>query len=142
MNEKVQNLIGGMVLVIIIILIISIWLTLGNTNSNTVDNTNILTLLDVNADPAAYTGDEIRVEGVVISKNNADATFLMMPSDIYIQCDRNAYCGEEYSHLKVSYTEDILPSFEHKVVVTGIIKKIADNTYVFDASIVKDKGKL
>jgi hypothetical protein len=142
MKEKLQNIIGGILLVVIIVIIITIWLSLGKDNSNSDDNRIILTPSEVNADPAAYTGDEIRVEGVVITKNQGDYTFLMMPIDIYIQCGRNAFCGEEYSHLKVRYQDNTLPSFEHNIVVTGNLNKNTDNTYVLYATKIKDKGKI
>jgi hypothetical protein len=142
MREKLQNIIGGILLVVIIVIIITIWLSLGKDNSNSDDNRIILTPSEVNADPAAYTGDEIRVEGVVITKNQGDYTFLMMPIDIYIQCGRNAFCGEEYSHLKVRYQDNTLPSFEHNIVVTGNLNKNTDNTYVLYATKIKDKGKI
>ena len=142
MREKLQNITGGIILVIIIVIIIAIWLSLGNDNTNSDDKGIILTPLEVNADPAAYAGDEIRVEGVVITTNQGDSTFLMMPIDIYIQCDRNAFCGEEYSHLKVRYQDNTLPSFEHNIVVTGNLNKNADNTYVLYATKINDKGRI
>ena len=142
MKEKLQNIIGGILLVVIIVIIITIWLSLGNDNTNSDDNGIILTTLEVNADPTAYIGDEIKVEGVVITQNIGDSTFLMMPIDIYIQCDRNPYCGEEYSHLKVRYQDNAIPTFEHNVIVTGNLNKNADNTYVLSATKIKDNGKI
>jgi hypothetical protein len=142
MKEKMQNIFGGIFLIIIIVVIIAIWLNIGGNNTNTEDNRIILTPLEVNADPSAYISNEINVEGVVITSNQVDFSFLIMPIDIYIQCDRNAYCGEEYSHLKVRYEENKLPSFEHDVVVTGNLNKNSDNTYVLYASEIKDKGKI
>ena len=142
MKEKLQNIIGGILLVVIIVIIITIWLSLGNDNTNSDDNGIILTTLEVNADPTAYIGDEIKVEGVVITGNIGDSTFLMMPIDIYIQCDRNAYCGEEYSHLKVRYQDNAIPPIEHDVVVTGNLNKNTDNTYVLSATKIKDKGSI
>jgi hypothetical protein len=142
MKEKMQNIFGGVFLIIMIVVIIAFWLNIGGNNMNTEDNEIILTPLEVNADPSSYTSNEINVEGVVITSNQGDFSFLIMPIDIYIQCDRNAYCGEEYSHLKVRYEENTLPLFEHDVVVTGNLNKNSDNTYVLYASEIKDKGKI
>jgi hypothetical protein len=142
MKEKIQNIIGGTILIILIIILISFWLILGSNTTNSDENGIILTPLEVTADPAAYTGNEIKVEGVVITTNQDDSSFLIMPIDIYIQCDRNAFCGEEYTHLKVSYEGKTLPSFEHDVVVTGNLNKTINDTYVLFATMIKDKGRI
>ncbi|UCD13124.1 MAG: hypothetical protein JSW60_06070 [Thermoplasmatales archaeon] len=146
MDERKQNIIGGIILAVIIIIIVSYWLIISGNNIETGDNEIILTPLEVTADPAAYMGNEIKVEGVVITNEQEKSSFLMMPIDIYIQCDRNAFCGEEYTHLRVDcktyLSEKTIPFIEHNVIVNGNIKKNSDGTYVLVAKKINDKGKI
>ena len=141
MEEKKQNMIGALALIIIIIVIVFFWLFFTGNASNNDEDGIILTPLEVTADPAAYTNSEIKVEGIVISRNQDDPSFVIMPIDIYIQCDRNAYCGEEYTHLKIRY-QGTIPSIEHNVVVTGNLEKKSDSSYELTATKIKDKGKI
>jgi hypothetical protein len=140
MKERNQNVTGAIALIIIIIVIIFSWLLLTGEDSDTEDRI-ILTPLDVTADPAAYTGSEIKVKGVIIERDQAGSSFIIMPIDIYLQCDRNPYCGEEYTHLKVIY-QGTIPPIEHDVIVTGNLEKKSDETYELIASKIKDKGKI
>lgn len=145
MDERKQNIIGGIVFVVIIVILATYWLMISN-NNNTENNEIILTPLEVTADPAAYMGNEIKVEGVVITKELENSSLLIMPIDIYIQCGRDAYCGEEYSHLRVDCNTYLsgktIPSIEHGIIVTGNIKKNPDDTYVLVAKNINDKGKI
>lgn len=138
MQERMQNIIGVIALIIIIIIVLFWFFSLGDS-SDTVDDGVILTPLEVTADPAAYTKGEIKVEGVVIYRDQGDSSFIFMPIDIYLSCDRNAYCGEEYTFLNVKY-EKTIPPLEHDVIVTGNLNKTEDNTYVLNATKIKDKG--
>ncbi len=135
MDERKQNIIGGIVFIVIIVILASYWLFFINNNKSTDNNEIILTSLEVTADPAAYIGNEIKVEGVVITKELENSSFLMMPIDIYIQCGRNAYCGEEYTHLlvdcKTYLSEKTIPAIEHDIIVTGHIKKKILMTLMF-----------
>jgi hypothetical protein len=94
MDERNQNVIGVIALIVIIIVIIFSWLILTEKDSGT-EEIIVLTPLDVTADPAAYTGREIKVEGVIIERYQTESFFIIMPIDIYLQCDRNPYCGQE-----------------------------------------------
>ncbi len=140
MNERNQNVIGAIALIVIIIVIIFSWLILTGKDSDDKDGI-ILTPLDVTADPAAYTDGEIKVEGVIIERDQAESSFIIMPIDIYLQCDRNPYCGEEYTHLKVIYQET-MPPIEHDVIITGNLEKKSNETYELIASKINDKGKI
>ncbi len=115
-----------------------------NIRTNTDTNGIVLTPLEVTADPAAYTNDEIRVEGVIITKDQAACRFLIMPTNIYLGCGRNAFCGEENTHLTVDckrYLSEVsIPSLEHAVVVTGNLEEAAPDTYVLIAESIDDKG--
>ena len=140
MDERNQNIIGAIALIIVIIVIVFSWLILTGKDTDDKDGI-ILTPLDVTADPAAYTGSEIKVEGIIIERDQADSSFIIMPIDIYYQCDRNPYCGEEYTHLKVVY-QGTIPQIEHDVIITGNLEKKSDETYELIASKIKDKGKI
>ena len=140
MNERNQNVIGAIALIVIIIVIIFSWLILTGKDSDDKDGI-ILTPLDVTADPAAYTDGEIKVEGVIIERDQADSSFIIMPIDIYLQCDRNPYCGEEYTHLNVIY-QGTIPPIEHDVIITGNLEKKSNVTYELIASKINDKGKI
>ncbi len=139
MQEKMQNIIGVIILIFIVIIIVLFWLFSSGNSSDIVDDRIILTPLEVTADPAAYINGEIKVEGVIIDRNQGDSSFVMMPIDIFLSCDRNAYCGEEYTHLNVRY-EKTIPPIEHDVIVTGTINKTEDSTYVLVATKIMDKG--
>lgn len=141
MEEQKQNKIGIIALISIVIIIVLIWLFFLGGGSDSEDNGVILTPLEVTADPASYTDREIKVEGIVIARNQDDSSFIIMPIDIYISCDRNAYCGEEYTHLNVKY-ENTIPALEHDVIVTGNLNKIANGTYVLHSTKIIDKGKI
>lgn len=141
MEERNQNIIGAIVLIIIAIVIILFWLLFMRNGSTPEEDGVILTPLEVTADPAAYTGSEIKVEGVVISNNLGDSSFIIMPIDIYIQCGRNAYCGEEYTHLIVNY-DGTPPSLENDVIVTGNLEKKSDESYELNAIKINVKGKI
>ncbi len=145
MDERKQNIIGGIVVVIIIAILVSYWVLIVD-NNGIENNEIILTPLEVTADPAAYIGNEIKVEGVVITNELESSSFLMMPIDLYIQCGRNAFCGEEYTHLLVDcqtyLSGKTIPSIEHDIIVTGNIEKNPDDTYVLVAQKINDKGKI
>ena len=141
MEEKKQNVIGIIAFIAIVIIIILFWQFFSGNGSNTDNYGVILTPSEVTADPSAYTGSEIKVNGIVIDRNSGESSFIIMPIDIYISCDRNAYCGEENTHLSVKY-EKTIPGLEHEVIVTGNLIKSNDDTYFISATIINDKGKI
>jgi hypothetical protein len=146
MEEKKQNIIGGIILIVLIVLLISYWLIINNDNNGNENNEIILTPLEVTADPTSYMGSEIKVKGIVITNDPEETTFLMMPTDIYIQCGRNAFCGEEYAHLTVNFDPHLLdktlPSLEHEIIVTGNIERRVDDTYNLVATAIEDNGEI
>jgi hypothetical protein len=141
MDDRKQNIIGVIALIIIIIVNVFFWLLFIGNGTDTDEGGVILTPLEVTADPAAFTGSEIKVEGIVIARNPNNSSFIIMPIDIYISCDRNAYCGEEYTHLSVIFNGKI-PSLEHDVIITGNLLKKSDDNYKLEAIKINDKGKI
>ncbi len=118
---------------------------------NLVPNTNkpdtILLPSDITADPAAYEGKTVKVEGVVIQSNTSKASFGIMPINTYLGCNRNPSCGEEYTILLTQCDSCQqgcpIPPFEHDVIVTGLVKKTTDGkNYIFQGLNLIDKGAL
>lgn len=142
-RKKIKITVAVLVILFVIISLYAYHITKKPDAEN---SENILTTIEVNADPAAYVGMEIKVGGVVIGTNTNDSLFFIMPADIYLGCNKNPHCGEEYSILMVICDSCIpgcpLPLFEHQVIVTGMVEKNPDGSYIFKGYSIKDIGPL